>query len=42
VTVDTLPVHSIYRLSMKDANGMIQSLSQYIGKVTLVVNTACL
>lgn len=39
--IDTLPVNSIYRLSMKDANGIVQSLSQYIGMVTLVVNTAC-
>jgi hypothetical protein len=41
VTFDTLPVNSIYRLSMKDSNGILQSLSQYIGMVTLVVNTAC-
>ena len=39
--IDTLPVNSIYRLSMKDSNGIVQSLSQYIGMVTLVVNTAC-
>ena len=41
LNLDTLPVNSIYRLSMKDSNGIVQSLSQYIGMVTLVVNTAC-
>jgi hypothetical protein len=36
-----LPVNSIYRLSVKDANGVLQSLQRYAGMVTLVVNTAC-
>lgn len=36
-----LPPNSIYRLSVVDANGAMQSLAQYAGMVTLVVNTAC-
>lgn len=37
-----LPPDSIYRLEVKDMLGDPFSLSAYAGKVTLVVNTACL
>jgi hypothetical protein len=37
-----LPPDSIYRLTVKDQLGDPYPLSQYAGKVTLVVNTACL
>ena len=35
------PRNSIYRLSVTDSLGTVQSLEQYAGMVTLVVNTAC-
>jgi hypothetical protein len=38
---EPLPANSIYRLSVKDANGILHSLQRYAGMVTLVVNTAC-
>ena len=37
-----LPFNSIYRLSVQDAQGQLSMLDQFYGKVTLVVNTACL
>ena len=36
-----LPSNSIYRLVVPDANGRDFDLSQFAGRVTLVVNTAC-
>jgi hypothetical protein len=36
-----LPEHSIYRLTTMDIMGNLHDLSQYIGKVTLLVNVAC-
>jgi hypothetical protein len=40
--IHDLPINSIYRLSMKDSvTGTIHSLHQYIGMITLIVNTAC-
>lgn len=41
-SIRRLPENSIYRLSVTDIYGELVSLSRYIGKVTLVVNTACL
>jgi hypothetical protein len=41
VLASSLPIHSMYRLSVKDASGILRSLEEYAGKVTLVVNTAC-
>jgi hypothetical protein len=38
---ESLPANSIYRLSVRDANGVLRSLQRYAGMVTLVVNTAC-
>jgi hypothetical protein len=37
-----IPYNSIYRLSVSDAQGQSTSLERFFGKVTLVVNTACL
>ena len=37
-----LPFNSIYRLSVLDAQGQPTMLDRFYGKVTLVVNTACL
>jgi hypothetical protein len=37
-----LPSNSIYRLAVPDADGRDVDLSQFAGRVTLVVNTACL
>jgi hypothetical protein len=37
-----LPSNSIYRLAVPDAAGRDVDLSQFAGRVTLVVNTACL
>ena len=39
--ISSLPHQSIYRLSVKDASGVMQSLQRYAGMVTLIVNTAC-
>lgn len=36
-----LPANSIYRASVEDDAGTLRSLSEYAGKVALVVNTAC-
>jgi glutathione peroxidase len=38
----SLPLNSIYRLSVADNTGTERSLASYAGKVALVVNTACL
>ena len=37
-----MPVDSIYRLSVLDAQGETTHLDRFAGKVSLVVNTACL
>jgi len=39
----TLPLNSIYRLSVEnqEGDGVLTSLLKYTGMVTLVVNTAC-
>lgn len=37
-----LPPHSIYKLSVPDANGNPTSLEKFAGMVTLIVNVACL
>ena len=39
--ISSLPETSIYRLQLPDINGKTLDFSQFIGQVTMVVNTAC-